>query len=109
MEVTRENASMCWPPASIKNDGAPHGRPFLGGHLAPIFAALVLAGCATKPIEVKVPVAVACVGTVPARPGTTFGVGAWPGDKAAAQAALIDAALWQGYATKLEVVVAGCR
>ena len=37
------------------------------------------------------------------------GAGMWPGNKAAAQAALIDAALWHGYATKLEVVVAGCR
>lgn len=71
---------------------------------------LLLAGCATKPpIEVKIPVTVPCVGELPARPGSTFGAGKWPGDKAAAQAALIDAALWQGYATKLEVVVAGCR
>jgi hypothetical protein len=30
-------------------------------------------------------------------------------DTASAQAALVDAALWQGYATKLKVVVAGCR
>lgn len=54
-------------------------------------------------------IAVPCVGKLPARPGSTFGTGSWPGDKAAAQAALIDAALWQGYAVKLEVVVAGCR
>lgn len=72
--------------------------------------ACMLAGCATKPpIEVKIPVTVPCVGELPARPGSTFGAGKWPGDKAAAQAALIDAALWQGYAIKLEVVVAGCR
>jgi len=79
--------------------------------LAAVFGTLALAGCATRPaaVEVKIPVAVSCVGDLPARPGTTFGAGQWPGDKAAAQAALIDAALWQGYATKLEVVVAGCR
>jgi hypothetical protein len=71
--------------------------------------ACTLAGCATKPVTVKVPVSVPCVGAVPDRPGSTFGAGKWPGDKAAAQATLIDAALWQGYATKLEVVVAGCR
>jgi hypothetical protein len=74
-----------------------------------ILLCAVLAGCATKPIEVKIPVAVSCVGVLPDRPGSTFGAGKWPGDKEAAQAALIDAALWQGYATKLEVVVAGCR
>lgn len=68
---------------------------------------VLMAGCATKPTAL-VPVSVSCVGTVPDRPSTTFGAGKWPGDKAAAKAALIDAALWQGYATKLEVVVAGC-
>lgn len=73
--------------------------------------ACLLAGCASAPpaVEVKIPVTVPCVGDLPARPGSTFGAGKWPGDKAAAQAALIDAALWQGYAVKLEVVVAGCR
>jgi hypothetical protein len=55
------------------------------------------------------PVAVGCVGELPARPANTFGTGAYPGDKAAAQAALVDSAAWEGYATKLEVVVAGCR
>jgi hypothetical protein len=76
---------------------------------AALSIACMLAGCATKPVTVQVPVSVPCVGTVPDRPGSTFGAGKWPGDKAAAQAALIDAALWQGYAIKLEVVVAGCR
>ena len=74
-----------------------------------ILLCALLVGCATKPVEVKIPVSVSCVGAVPERPGATFGAGKWPGGKAAAQAALIDAALWQGYATKLEVVVAGCR
>lgn len=69
---------------------------------------LLLAGCATGPQKVSVPVSVGCVGEVPARPIGTFGAGAYPGDKAAAQAALIDAAAWEGYATKLEVVIAGC-
>lgn len=69
---------------------------------------LLLAGCAVEPQKVPVPVSVGCVGPVPARPVNTFGAGAYPGDKAAAQAALIDAAAWEGYATKLEVVIAGC-
>lgn len=70
--------------------------------------ALALAGCATRPATVSVPVVVGCVGQLPARPVNTFGAGAYPGDKAAAQAALIDSAAWEGYATKLEVVIAGC-
>lgn len=69
---------------------------------------LLLAGCAAEPQKVSIPVTVGCVGAVPARPVNTFGAGAYPGDKAAAQAALIDSAAWEGYATKLEVVIAGC-
>jgi hypothetical protein len=111
MEMKSENSSMTRPPASYENGTKPHGRLILTGHLAAVALTLALAGCATKPptVEVKIPVAVPCAGELPARPGSTFGAGKWPGDKAAAQAALIDAALWQGYAVKLEVVVAGCR
>lgn len=72
---------------------------------------LLLAGCATtpEPITVEIPVMVPCVGVVPVRPVNTFGTGSYPGDKAAAQAALTDSAAWEGYATKLEVVIAGCQ
>ena len=69
---------------------------------------LLLAGCGTEPQKVPVPVTVGCVGKQPARPVKTFGAGAYPGDKAAAQAALIDGAAWEGYALKLEVIIAGC-
>jgi len=69
---------------------------------------LLLAGCATEPQKILMPVAVGCVGAVPARPVATFGAGAYPGDKAAAQAALIDGAAWEGYALQLEVIIAGC-
>lgn len=69
---------------------------------------LLLAGCASGPPAVSVPVTVGCVGPLPARPATLFGTGAYPGDKGAAQAALLDATAWEGYATKLEVVIAGC-
>lgn len=69
---------------------------------------LLLAGCAAEPQKIPVPVMVGCVGQVPARPASTFGTGAYPGDKAAAQAALIDSAEWQGYALKLEVIITGC-
>jgi len=69
---------------------------------------LLLAGCAAEPQKVSVPVAVGCVSAVPARPVSTFGAGAYPGDKAAAQAALIDSAAWEGYSLKLEVIIAGC-
>lgn len=110
--MTTENASMGRPLGVARISANPHGRPFLPGHLATVFVTLALAGCGAapvKPVEVQVPVTVPCVGAVPDRPGSTFGAGKWPGDAAAAQAALIDAALWQSYATKLEVVVAGCR
>lgn len=69
---------------------------------------LLLAGCAAEPQKIPVPVTVGCVGAMPARPVSTFGAGAYPGDKAAAQAALIDSTVWEGYALKLEVVIAGC-
>ena len=82
------------------------------GRCACALVVAVLAGCAAprdagKPVSV--PVVAGCVGAVPARPANTFGAGAYPGDKAAAQAALIDAAAWEGYATKLEVILFGCR
>ena len=75
------------------------------------FLALALAGCASTReagIPASVPVTVGCVGAVPARPVNTFGAGAYPGDKAAAQAALIDSAAWEGYSLKLEVIIVGC-
>ncbi|MBD8531590.1 MULTISPECIES: hypothetical protein [unclassified Massilia] len=79
------------------------------GRCACALVVAVLAGCTSSPLpKISVPVAVGCVGAVPARPVSTFGAGTYPGDKAAAQAALIDAAAWEGYATKLEVVIAGC-
>lgn len=69
---------------------------------------VLLSGCAAEPQKIPMPVAVGCVGAKPARPVNTFGAGAYPGDKAAAQAALIDGAAWEGYALKLEVIIAGC-
>ncbi len=69
---------------------------------------LLLAGCAGEPQKIPIPVTVGCVGAVPPRPVNTFGAGAYPGNKAAAQAALIDSAAWEGYALQLEVVIAGC-
>lgn len=69
---------------------------------------LLLGGCAAEQHKISVPVAVGCVGEVPARPVNTFGAGAYPGDKAAAQAALIDSAAWEGYALQLEIIIAGC-
>lgn len=69
---------------------------------------LLLAGCAAEPQKIPMLVAVGCVGKEPVRPVNTFGAGAYPGDKAAAQAALIDSAAWEGYALKLEVIIAGC-
>jgi hypothetical protein len=71
-----------------------------------------LAGCGAlprcEPQIVKIPVPVGCLGDVPARPVSIFNVGVYPGEKAAAQAALVDAAAWEGYAIALEVAQAGC-
>lgn len=76
-----------------------------------LLIACALAGCKTAPkaVTVDVPVAVGCLGPKPARPVSTFGVGAYPGDKAAAQAALAESSAWQGYAVGLEVAMAGCQ
>lgn len=73
-----------------------------------LIVCLLLAGCGTEPQKIPMPVAVGCVGAVPARPVNTFGAGAYPGDKAAAQSALIDSAAWEGYALQLEVIIVGC-
>jgi hypothetical protein len=71
---------------------------------------VALAGCADRPpIQVKVPVTVPCLGNVPQRPAVTFGAGAYPGDKEAAKAALIDSLAFQEYSTRLEVAQAACR
>ena len=74
--------------------------------------AAAMSGCGVIPRcesqVVKVPVPVGCLGSTPARPVNTFNVGVYPGEKAAAQAALVDAAAWEGYAIALEVAQAGC-
>lgn len=70
---------------------------------------LMLAGCAAeKPVTAEVPVYSPCVTKTPPRPVPKFGAGEYPGDKAAAQAALLDAAAWEWYATLLEIQLAGC-
>jgi hypothetical protein len=76
--------------------------------------ALALAGCATtqpkcEPAQiVEKAVAIGCLGDTPDEPVDQVGAGEYPGDKAAAQAALIDAAAWKGYAVKLKAAQAGC-
>lgn len=77
---------------------------------AALLSVLLLAGCASPPEPqiVKVPVHVPCLGPLPERPAVTFGTGPYPGDKEAAQAALLDSLAFQGYSTKLETAMAGC-
>lgn len=75
-----------------------------------LLIACALAGCHTAPkvTTVDIPVAVGCLGPKPERPVAKFGVGNYPGDKAAAQAALAEASAWEGYSVGLEVAMAGC-
>lgn len=78
-----------------------------------ILLVVVLAGAltacgTTKTIEVKVPVAVGCLGPKPKRPVERFGEGPYPGDKVAAQLAMADSLAFQAYSTGLEVAMAGC-
>ena len=77
-------------------------------------ALLAFGGCAApapKPESVQLvskAVAVGCLGDQPARPVDVFRSGAYPGEKAAAQAALIDREAWRTYALRLEVSQEGC-
>lgn len=74
-----------------------------------LILALLLTGCATAKQEpYKVPVGVGCLDAVPARPVAKLGAGDYPGEKAAAQAALLDADAWQRYSLKLEAAMSGC-
>ncbi len=82
-----------------------------------LLVVLALAGCCTtKPaVTVEIPVKVGCLGDRPTKPVAQFGIGTYPvkpdgkdDDKKAAQIALADASAWEGYATKLEVMSAGC-
>lgn len=74
---------------------------------------VVLAGCGAslpcKPERVDIPVAAPCLGAKPARPAPKFGADAYPGEKAAAQVALLDKLAWEKYADGLEAAMAGCR
>lgn len=78
-----------------------------------VLVVVALAGCGAsmpcKPELVDVPVAAPCLGTKPTRPVANFGEGQYPGEKAAAQAALQDAIAWEKYADGLEAAMAGCQ
>lgn len=83
-----------------------------------LFAVAVLSGCAGAPTKPEPPemvdkvVAVGCLGTQPVMPVDAFQTGSnagpWPGDKAAAQAALVDREAWKQYAQMLLAAQAGC-
>lgn len=74
--------------------------------------AAMLFGCSAvpqcEPVLIKMPVTVGCLGEVRPRPENAFTAGLYPGEKAAAQAALVDAAAWEAYAISLETAQAGC-
>lgn len=74
-----------------------------------ILTCLLLAGCGATVPRANVQVAIGCLGPVPERPVDRFGVGPAPGEKDAAQAALLDRAAYKKYSTGLEVAMSGCR
>ena len=77
-----------------------------------ILVAALLAGCATKApaaLEVKVPVYVKCVATVPARPEfATRGLAVDASDGEKVLAIARDLPVHLKYAAQLEAVIAGC-
>ena len=110
--MTPKNASIARPPERHKIAASPHGYSLLAGHLAAISCLLVV-GCGTAPpatVEVRVPVLVPCVTTVPARPEYEFGkltLAASDGEKVLALAR--DWPRGRKYEGALEAVIEGCR
>ena len=77
-------------------------------------AIVALAGCAGRqaPVEKVVTVQVAvkepCIDKVPARPAYRYGLGDWPGDKAAAMILADDFEKAEQYGHDWEAAAAGC-
>lgn len=71
---------------------------------------LLLAGCATTPETVKIPVSVPCIdpSDTPAKPVLQFEQLPWIDGKTAAQRLLADFYALQAYSTRLEIQLAGC-
>lgn len=82
-----------------------------------LFIGLVLAmvGCTAKPIErivtveVKVPVKVPCIDTVPVRPAYKFGKGDYPGEAKAAVALAEDREAAINYGDEWAAAAIGCE
>lgn len=61
-----------------------------------------------KPVEVKVPVAVSCLGELPSKPVYEFGVGAIPSPARAVALLASDFELSLQYSVELEAAMSGC-
>jgi len=71
---------------------------------------VLLSGCASQqPVEVKVPVHVACIDKKPERPLRKFGQGEYISSAEAAKAILLDYLALDKYALELETQLAGCE
>lgn len=79
---------------------------------AALVALIALAGCAKLPAEVIYqPVAVPCLGDMPARPAPSFGTSTgreYPGHTEASRAMARELARWEQWAEQVGVAVAGC-
>lgn len=81
--------------------------------LAMLLAALLLAGCVTKPTRpdvttVYVKVKEPCIEQAPQKPLFLTGKGEWPGDKAAAGILAADFEAAERWGTAWEAAAAGC-
>ena len=75
-----------------------------------LLSSLLLAGCATDPITIRVPVPVKCVERVPERPALLSDADLLLLDDYGLVVSLArDRRLRQGYQAQLEAVVEGCR
>ena len=78
-----------------------------------LLPAPLLAGCfgreaKTEVVEVRVPVAVPCLGKAPDRPVYRFGTDGWPGEKQAALLLTGDLEAAKQYDASWEAAAAGC-
>jgi hypothetical protein len=74
-----------------------------------VLLAALLAGCASGPQVVNVPVSMPCLGPSPASPDYRYGVGEYPGNVQAAKLMAVDLVAAKQYSVDLKAQMAGCK